>query len=158
MTGANRGRVSAGLIMYRKTPRVIEVLLVHPGGPFWRNKDHGAWTIPKGEAEEGEDLLAAARREFEEETGLRTEGPFIPLASVKQKGGKRVYAWAFEGDCDPRAIRSNQFQMEWPRGSGKLETFPEIDRAAFFTIPEAKLRINPAQTAFLEELEARLGP
>ncbi|GBD31750.1 hypothetical protein HRbin33_00710 [bacterium HR33] len=150
-------RVSAGLLMYRKTPRGIEVLLVHPGGPFWRNKDRGAWSIPKGEAEDGEDLLAAARREFEEETGLSAEGPFVPLAPVKQKGGKKVYAWAFEGDCDPSAIKSNQFQMEWPRGSGKLQSFPEIDRAAFFAIEEAKLRINPAQAAFLEELQTKLG-
>lgn len=149
--------MSAGLLMYRRTPRGIEVLLVHPGGPFWRNRDRGAWSIPKGEAEEGEDLLAAARREFEEETGLQSQGPFIPLPSVTQKGGKQVYAWAFEGDCDPSALRSNQFQMEWPRGSGRLETFPEIDRAAFFGIEEAKLRINPAQAVFLEELQAKLG-
>ncbi len=157
MSGARRGRVSAGLLMYRRTPRGIEVLLVHPGGPFWHHKDRGVWSIPKGEVEEGEDLLAAARREFEEETRLRAEGSFISLAPVEQKGGKKVYAWAFEGNCDPSAIRSNQFQMEWPRGSGRLETFPEIDRAAFFSIDEAKLRINPAQAAFLEELEAKLG-
>lgn len=150
-------RVSAGLLMYRKTPRGVEVLLVHPGGPFWRNKDQGAWTIPKGEVEEGEDLLAAARREFEEETGIRAREPFLPLESVKQKGGKTVYAWAFEGDCDPEAIRSNQFQMEWPKGSGKLQSFPEIDRAAFFRLDEAKLRINPAQASFLDELRIKLG-
>jgi predicted NUDIX family NTP pyrophosphohydrolase len=149
--------VSAGLLMYRKTPRGVEVLLVHPGGPFWRNKDQGAWTIPKGEVEEGEDLLAAARREFEEETGIRAREPFLPLESVKQKGGKTVYAWAFEGDCDPEAIRSNQFQMEWPKGSGKLQSFPEIDRAAFFRLDEAKLRINPAQASFLDELRLKLG-
>jgi predicted NUDIX family NTP pyrophosphohydrolase len=149
--------VSAGLLMYRKTPRGVEVLLVHPGGPFWRNKDQGAWTIPKGEVEEGEDLLAAARREFEEETGIRAREPFLPLEAVKQKGGKTVYAWAFEGDCDPEAIRSNQFQMEWPKGSGKLQSFPEIDRAAFFRLDEAKLRINPTQASFLDELRLKLG-
>lgn len=157
MSAKQRRRVSAGLVMYRCVPRGLEVLLVHPGGPFWRHKDQGAWSIPKGEAEVGEDLLAAACREFEEETGIKPQGPFLALNPVKQRGGKLVYAWAFEGDCDPAAIRSNQFEMEWPRGSGLIQSFPEIDRAAFFEVGEAKAAINPAQVGLLEELEAKLA-
>ena len=130
----------------------MEVLLVHPGGPFWAKKDLGAWTIPKGEGTEGEDELATARREFEEETGLRPEGTFVALGRVRQKGGKVVTAWAFEGDCDPAAIQSNTYRMEWPPKSGEWQTFPEVDRAAWFELAEARRRINPAQVELLDAL------
>lgn len=149
-------RTSAGLLLYRLAGGRPEVLLVHPGGPFFRSRDEGAWSIPKGELEEGEDPLAAARREVEEETGLRPGGPFLELGSVTQKGGKEVRAWAVEGDCDPAAIRSNTFEMEWPPRSGRKREFPEIDRAAFFALDEARRKINPAQTALLDELEEKL--
>lgn len=145
-------KVSAGLLMYRRRGGRVEVLLVHPGGPFWRNKDAGAWSIPKGEVQAGEDLLAAARREFEEELGLRAEGPFTQLNPVKQKGGKVVHAWAFEGDCDPAAIRSNTFTMEWPPRSGRMAEFPEIDRAEFFALAEAIGKVNPAQAGLIDQL------
>jgi len=146
-------KTSAGLLMYRVPEGRIEVLLVHPGGPFWEKKDEGAWSIPKGEVEEGEEMLAVARREFQEELGLVAEGPFVELTPVKQKGGKVVHAWAFAGDCDPAAIRSNTFTMEWPPKSGRLMTFPEVDRAAFFDLVTARRKINPAQIGFLDELE-----
>ena len=146
-------KVSAGLLMYRVRNGRPEVLLVHPGGPLFAGKDAGVWTIPKGEIEAGEDELAAARREFEEETGLRAEGPFLPLGSITQKGGKVVLAWAFRGDGDPEAIRSNTFRMEWPPRSGREAEFPEIDRAAFFDLEEAKRTINPSQVPLLEALE-----
>jgi predicted NUDIX family NTP pyrophosphohydrolase len=145
-------KISAGLLMYRQRPDGLEVLLVHPGGPFWKNKDAGAWTIPKGEVDEGEDPLSAAKREFEEELGLMSSGDFRELQPIKQKGGKIVYAWAFEDDCDPEKIRSNTFTIEWPPRSGKLTEFPEVDRAGFFGIAEAKEKINPAQIPFLEEV------
>ena len=145
-------KISAGLLMYRLRGGEAEVLLVHPGGPFWRNKDEGAWSIPKGEPAAGEDLLAAARREFEEELGLKPTGPFIELRAVKQKGGKVVHAWAFEGDCDPAAIQSNTFTMEWPPRSGRTAEFPEIDRAAFLGLSEAGRKINPGQAALIQEL------
>lgn len=142
--------------MYRIKDRELEFLLAHPGGPFWKNKDLGAWTIPKGEIHEGEEPLAAARREFEEEIGFKPEGEFLPLAPITQKGGKVVHAWAFEGDCDAACIRSNTFQMEWPPRSGRFQECPEIDRACFFHLTEAKQKINPAQGAFLEELAIKL--
>lgn len=145
-------KVSAGLLMYRRRGGRVEVLLVHPGGPFWRNKDAGAWSIPKGEVQAGEDPLAAARREFEEELGLRAEGPFTQLSPVKQRGGKVVHAWAFEGDCDPAAIRSNTFTTEWPPRSGRMAEFPEIDRAEFFTLAEALDKVNPAQAGLIDQL------
>ena len=148
---------SAGLLMYRIRAERPEVMLVHPGGPFFEGKNEGAWTIPKGVIEEGEDDLAAARREFEEETGLRPAGPFLPLGSITQKGGKVVHAWAFEGDAEPAAIRSNSFRMEWPPRSGKQVDFAEIDRAGFFGIEEAKRKLNPAQIPLLDALE-RLVP
>jgi predicted NUDIX family NTP pyrophosphohydrolase len=151
-------RVSAGLLMYRRRPAGLEVLLVHPGGPFWAKKDLGAWTIPKGEIADGEDELATARREFEEETGLRPDGTLIPLGSIKQKGGKVVHAWAFEGDTDPRAIRSNTYQVQWPPGSGEWGTFPEVDRAEWFSLDEAHRRINPAQAALIDTLERIAHP
>lgn len=132
------------------------MLLVHPGGPFWQKRDAGAWSIPKGEVGEGEDALSAACREFEEETGVRPRPPFVPLGEVRQKGGKRVVAWAFEGDCDPGAIRSNTFRMEWPPRSGREAEFPEIDRAEFFPLETAREKINPAQAALLDALARAL--
>src|SRR3989442_764384 len=134
-------RVSAGLLMYRKCKGALEFLLVHPGGPFWKGKDAGAWTIPKGEIEEGEDPLAAAKREFEEELGFKPRGDFIELTPIKQKGGKIVQAWAFEGDCEPIHFKSNTFTMEWPPRSGRVSEFPEVDQAAFFELEEAKQKI-----------------
>jgi predicted NUDIX family NTP pyrophosphohydrolase len=139
--------------MYRERGGLLEVLLVHPGGPFWAKKDLGAWSLPKGEVGPGEDGLATARREFEEETGIRPSGEIISLGRVTQKGGKTVEAWAFQGDCDPRTFRSNTFAMEWPPRSGKRREFPEVDRAEFFAIEAAKRQINPAQVALLEKLE-----
>ena len=140
--------------MYRLTSDgTPEVLLVHPGGPFFADKDAGSWTIPKGMPDGGEDLLACARREFREETGFDPgAGPFVPLGEVKQKGGKTVHAWAFAGDCDPADVKSNAFKCQWPPRSGKWASFPEVDRAGFFTIDEARLKLNPAQVAFLERL------
>ena len=152
----NMSRTSAGILMYRRRGSELEVLLVHPGGPFWRNKDEGVWSIPKGEAAEGEDLLEAARREFEEETGFTPDGSFIPLAPVRQKSGKTVHAWAVERDLDPETIRSNTFTLEWPPKSGKHVEFPEVDRAAFFDLETAGKKINPAQSALLTELESAL--
>ncbi len=145
--------------MYRLRDGEAEFLLVHPGGPLWRNKDAGAWTIPKGEIEPGEEPLAAARREFQEEIGFAPPGHLAPLAPIKQKSGKVVWAWAFEGDCDPAQVRSNSFSMEWPPGSGRWSQFPEVDRAAFFRFEAAKEKINPAQVPFLEEaLRSFPGP
>ncbi len=148
---------SAGLLMFRRGAAQVEVLLVHPGGPFWKNKDAGAWSLPKGEYAEGEDALAAARREFEEETGARAEGNFVPLGEIRQAGGKLVTAWAFEGDCDAQGIQSNRFSMEWPKGSGRMQDFPEVDRAGWFGFREARERILKSQAGFLERLEVHLG-
>jgi predicted NUDIX family NTP pyrophosphohydrolase len=149
-------KVSAGILLYRIRDGVPEVLLVHPGGPFFVKKDAGAWGIPKGLIDEGEDPLAAARREFEEETGFKAEGAVLPLAPVQQKGGKIVHAWAMEGDCDPEKIQSNTFMLEWPPRSGRQQEFPEVDRAGWFSVGEAKQWINPAQAGFLDELERAL--
>ena len=135
----------------------LEVLLVHPGGPFWRDRDAGAWTLPKGEFTDGESALDAARREFVEETGVVPEGPFLALTPVRQRAGKLVHAWAFRGDCDPTKLTSNSFTMEWPPRSGKLASFPEVDRADFFMIAAAQGKINPAQLTLLAELERLLG-
>ena len=146
---------SAGLVMYRIRGGALEVLLVHLGGPFWAKKDAGAWFIPKGEIEPGEDELAAAQREFEEETGFKAAGPFIALGSVKHKGGKIVTAWAFEGDCDPASLKSNTFKMEWPPRSGKQREFPEVDRAAFFTVEAAREKMHPAEFEFFPRLQAK---
>jgi predicted NUDIX family NTP pyrophosphohydrolase len=146
-------KTSAGLLMYRLRGGTLEVLLVHPGGPLWANKDAGMWSIPKGEVREGEDALATAKREFEEETGIRPAGEFVALEPIRQKSGKIVHAWALEGDCDPAAIRSNTFKMEWPPRSGRMQSFPEVDRAEFFAATEAKQRINPSQAAFVDELQ-----
>jgi predicted NUDIX family NTP pyrophosphohydrolase len=143
--------------MYRVRDGTLEVLLAHPGGPFWRKKDDGAWTIPKGETSPGEDVQAAARREFEEETGIRPEGPFIELTPIRQRSGKTVSAWAFEGNCDPDSIESNTFQLEWPPRSGRMQDFPEIDRAEFFGVAEAKQKINPAQVPLIDEMQKLIG-
>jgi len=148
---------SAGLVMYRMRDGALQVLLVHLGGPFWAKKDAGAWFIPKGEIEPGEDELAAAQREFEEETGFKPTGPFVALGSVKQKGGKVVTGWAFEGDCDPSALKSNTFAIEWPPRSGKQREFPEVDRAAFFTLDAAREKIHPAEFELLTRLQAALA-
>jgi len=147
---------SAGLIMYRKQEEHLEVFLVHPGGPFWAKKDIGAWSIPKGEFEEGEDPLAAARREFHEETGFVAQGNFLELGVVKQAGGKVVTAWAFEGDCDPVDLVSNLCEIEWPPKSGRRLQFPEVDRGYWFSIPEARERILESQEPFLEKLSTVL--
>jgi predicted NUDIX family NTP pyrophosphohydrolase len=147
---------SAGILLYRIDDGALEVLLAHPGGPFWARKDMGAWTIPKGEIAEGEEPLEAARREMAEETGIEAGGPAIPLAPIRMKGGKTVIAFAVLGDCDPASIRSNTFSMEWPPGSGQQQEFPEIDRAQWFAIKEAKGKILPAQIPLLEQLATRL--
>src|ERR1700722_20089522 len=143
---------SAGLVMYRISDGELEVLLVHPGGPFWSKKDVGAWSIPKGEINPGEDQLVAAKREFEEETGFKPEGKFLSLGSVKHKNGKIVAAWAFEGDCEPDAIKSNTFVLEWPPKSGKTREFPEVDRAGFFSIKQAREKILAAEFGLIEQL------
>ena len=148
---------SAGILAYRLHQGKPEVFLVHMGGPYWKNKEKGAWTIPKGEIGEEEEPLSAARREFSEETGFFVEGDFEPLPPVTQKGGKVVLAFAVEADPDPSDIRSNTFTMEWPPGSGKMQEFPEVDRAAWFTIREAKQKVISGQEGLLEELEERLS-
>ena len=152
-----RPTVSAGILLFRRTGGRLEVLIAHPGGPFWVNRDAGAWTIPKGVAAEGEDLLAAARREFGEETGLTASGPFIELGSVRQKAGKVVHGWACEGDADPAALVSNTMWAEWPPGSGERIEFPEVDRCAWVGPEEARDKLNPAQAEFIDRLEAALG-
>jgi predicted NUDIX family NTP pyrophosphohydrolase len=148
---------SAGLLMYRRTAGMLEVLLVHPGGPFWARMDLGVWSIPKGEIEQGEDPLAAARREFHEETGFAVRGPFIPLAPRAQPSGKIVHGWAVEGDCDPTRLVSGTFSMEWPPRSGRRQEFPEVDRAAWFGLGEARRHILPGQVGLLDELEVLLS-
>jgi predicted NUDIX family NTP pyrophosphohydrolase len=148
---------SAGLLMYRRSGATLEVLLVHPGGPFWTKKDVGAWSIPKGEYEAGEEALAAAAREFQEETGLVVRGPYTPLTPIRQQGGKVVQAWAFEGDCDAESLKSTTFSLEWPRGSGRRQEFPEVDRAGWFSLAEARRKILPAQAALLDELTAMMA-
>jgi predicted NUDIX family NTP pyrophosphohydrolase len=150
-------KLSAGLLMYRGAGANTEVLLVHPGGPFWAKKDAGTWSIPKGIPDPGEDLLAAARREFREETGFIAEGEFLPLGAFKQPGGKIVHAWAVEGDCDPSKLVSNSFEMEWPPRSGKRARFPEIDRAGWFRGTEALVKILAGQRPIVIEAYASLG-
>ena len=145
---------SAGLLLVRERSGRLEVLLVHPGGPFWAKKDLGAWTIPKGEIAEGEDPLAAARREFEEETGVRADGAAVPLTPRRQAGGKLVHAWMVRGDLDPQAVKSNTFTLEWPPRSGRRQEFPEVDRAAWFPLEEARRRILKSQAPFLDEVAA----
>ena len=152
-----KSRVSAGLLMYRTVGGDTEVLLAHPGGPFFKNKDEGAWSIPKGEIEAEENFLEAAKREFKEEIGVMPEGSFQKLTPVQQKGGKIVHAWAVEGDCDPASIASNTFTVEWPPRSGRQMEFPEIDRAEFFDLDTARGKINAAQASLIDELEKLLS-
>jgi predicted NUDIX family NTP pyrophosphohydrolase len=150
-------KLSAGLLLFRRSPG-LELLLVHPGGPFFRNKDEGAWSIPKGEVEEGSDPLAAALREFSEETGVSPPpGDLVPLGEIRQKGGKRVLAWAIEGNLDPTAIQSNTFELEWPPRSGRSQRFPEVDRAGFFPPEIARRKLNPAQAELVDRLEKTLA-
>lgn len=148
---------SAGILLYRFRNNLAEVLLVHPGGPFWAKKDEGAWSIPKGEFEDDEDPLDAAKREMDEETGIKVSGEFIELTPVRQKSGKWVYAWALQKDIDPEFITSNSFEIEWPPKSGKKKSFPEIDKAAWLNMDEAKKKIIEGQSPLLSELLAKLN-
>lgn len=148
---------SAGLLLYRNCSADLEIFLVHPGGPFWKNKDEGAWSIPKGELNENEEPLRAAVREFFEETGMEISGKFIELTPVIQKGGKKVFAWAIEKDIDAANIHSNSFGMEWPPRSGKYQSFPEVDKGEWFTIEKAKKKINAMQSGFIDELQKKLA-
>jgi len=148
---------SAGLLVYRETRTTLEVFLAHPGGPFWARKDDGAWSIPKGEFEDGEDPLVAAKREFLEETGLAVHGDFHAMEPIRQSGGKVVYAWSVKCDLDAATIKSNRFAMEWPPRSGKTREFPEVDRAAWFNVEEARKRINAGQIGLLDQLISRLA-
>jgi len=148
--------LSAGIVVFRRRPSGLEFLLVHPGGPYWARKDDGAWSIPKGEHGESEDARAVACRELEEETGLRVDGELIPLQPIRQRGGKSVAAWGCEADWDPAELRSNTFRMEWPPRSGKMAEFPEVDRAGWFPLEQARLKLNPAQLPLLEELAVKV--
>jgi predicted NUDIX family NTP pyrophosphohydrolase len=152
------GKQSAGILLYRIKNNSLQVFLVHPGGPFWKNKDAGAWSVPKGEFLDDEDALLAARREFQEETGQTVDGKFIKLKPVKQKSGKVIYAWAVEGDIDESNIVCNIFQLEWPPKSGKITEIPEIDKAEWLDLTIAKQKINPAQAALIEELVSLINP
>lgn len=152
-------KVSAGILLYRRREAGVEVLLVHPGGPFWAKKDDGSWSIPKGEYAAGDDPLSAAKREFEEETGASMDtvsrGDFLPLTPIKQAGGKIVTAWSVEGDFDPTLLRSNVFELEWPPKSGRKKEFPEVDRAAWFSPDDARRKLLASQVPLLDELLAR---
>lgn len=152
------GRVSAGVLIHRRHLGQLEVCLVHPGGPFWARKDFGAWTIPKGEIEPGEDPLAAARRECLEETGQAVDGVFVPLTPVRLRSGKTVHAWAVAADLDVTAVRSTTFLLEWPPRSGRMQAFPEVDRAAWFPLEEARRRLQPAMCPWLDQLHALVEP
>jgi predicted NUDIX family NTP pyrophosphohydrolase len=147
-------KVSAGILLFRRRAAAVEVMLVHPGGPFWAKKDLGAWSIPKGLANEGEHLLEAAKREFLEETGMSVEGEFLDLGAHKQPGGKTIAAWACEGDFDPASLRSNTFSLEWPRRSGRTAEFAEVDRAAWYSIDDAFMKIHRGQKPIIAALEA----
>jgi predicted NUDIX family NTP pyrophosphohydrolase len=149
---------SAGLLVYRRRNRALEVFLVHPGGPFWQNKDLGAWSIPKGEFAADGDPLETAQREFQEETGFVATGDFLPLTPRKQPSGKTVHAWAFQGDYDPARLESNTFQLEWPPKSGMLKEVPEVDRAEWFSLEVAREKILPGQWGFLDELNRVIPP
>jgi predicted NUDIX family NTP pyrophosphohydrolase len=143
---------SAGILPWRFNKKKLEVLLAHPGGPFWKNKDLGAWSIVKGEYNDDEEPLSAAKREWQEETGIKVSGKFLALQPVRQKSGKEILAWAVEADIDPTQIESNTFEMEWPPKSGRKQSFPEIDKAEWFTVEEAREKMNPAQVKLVEEL------
>lgn len=149
---------SAGLLMFRRARGELEVLLAHPGGPFWQHKDAGAWSIPKGEFADPEPAIEAAQREFTEETGFAVTPPLLPLGDVVQGRGKRISAWAFEGECDPAQLKCNQFELEWPPRSGLTQRYPEIDRVAWFDLPQARRKLLPAQCPFLDRLERTLHP
>lgn len=149
-------RTSAGIVLYRLRNNFLEVFLVHPGGPYWKGKEEGAWSIPKGEFTEAEDPLTTAQREFREETGSEISGTFMDLGKVQQKGGKLVYAWAVEGDIDPATIKSNTFRQEWPYKSGKWVSIPEVDQGGWFSVEEARIKINPAQFEFIDRLVQKL--
>jgi predicted NUDIX family NTP pyrophosphohydrolase len=153
---ARKAEISAGILLYRETNGALEVLLAHPGGPFWARKDEGAWTIPKGLVESGADLLATAQREFTEETGFTATGPFVPLAPVRQTSGKIVHGFACRGDFDPTKLISNMFEIEWPPRSGQRRQFPEVDRAAWFDLATAREKLIAYQRPFLIELERKL--
>jgi predicted NUDIX family NTP pyrophosphohydrolase len=150
-------QTSAGILLFRKRVAGVEVMLVHPGGPYWARKDEGAWSIPKGLADEGEDLLAAAKREFREETGATVDGGFMELGAHKQPGGKTIVAYGLEGDFDVGLLKSNRFAMEWPPRSGKTAEFPEVDRAAWFSLDEATEKATKGQKAIIAELAEKLG-
>jgi len=150
-------QTSAGVLLYRLRKGALEVFLVHPGGPYWRNKDVGAWSIPKGMLEQGDDELAAAKREFQEETGTAIDGEFLELTPLRQPSGKIVHAWAVEGDIDAASVRSNTFPMEWPPRSGKMQEFPEVDRGGWFTLDLAREKISSGQRGFLDQLQARIS-
>jgi predicted NUDIX family NTP pyrophosphohydrolase len=153
---APRRNTSAGLVLFRRGANGLEIFLAHPGGPLWKSRDIGAWTIPKGLIDEGEDPLAAARREFREETGIDASGPFLPLGTIRQKAGKVVHGWAWEGDADAAATTSNTAKIEWPRKSGRWVSYPEIDRCGWFTAAAAREKMNPAQAEFISRLEQLL--
>lgn len=151
-------KLSAGILMYRGQGPALELLLVHPGGPFWANKDRGAWSIPKGEYEEGDEPLAVAKREFEEELGTPApQRAYLQLGELKQPSRKLITAFAVEGDLDPGTLKSNHFAMEWPPKSGKMQSFPEVDRAAWFSLDQAATKIQPGQAPFIDRLLAALG-
>ena len=154
--GSKRASVSAGLLLFRRPAGSLEVFLAHPGGPFWANRDDGAWTIPKGVVADGEALIDAAKREFEEETGIIPRPPFLPLGSIRQKAGKTVHAWAWEGDADASRISSNSSRVEWPRGPRKWLVYPEVDRCGWFDPATARAKLNPAQAELLDRLETSL--
>jgi len=149
-------KLSAGLLLFRRVNGEVEVFLVHPGGPFWAKKNEGAWSLPKGEYAEGENPFLAAKREFQEETSLSVDGDFIPLGELQQPGGKIVSAWALEKDVDPELVKSNSFSMEWPPKSGKIRQFPEVDRAGWFTVSEARAKLLKGQVSFIDRLLEKL--
>jgi predicted NUDIX family NTP pyrophosphohydrolase len=156
--GGEMAKISAGILLFRRGSAGIEVMLVHPGGPFWAKKDLGAWSIPKGLAGEGEELLAAAKREFLEETGMTIEGEFLDVGRHKQPAGKTIAAWACEGDFDPALLKSNTFTLEWPPRSGRMAQFPEVDRAAWYSIDEAFEKVNKGQKPIIAALKASAIP
>ncbi len=153
-----RPNISAGLLLFRRNGSQLELFLAHPGGPFWASRDFGAWTIPKGVIDPGEDPLEAAQREFREETGIVSAGPYLPLGSIRQRAGKTVHGWAWEGDADPTVIQSNTMRCEWPPNSGEFVVVPEIDKCAWFPPHSARRKINVAQVAFIDRLEEILRP